>query len=176
MGDIRSLVWLFPVLFILHDFEEIILLKTWLTQNQDSILKRFPNIGARFLPHLAGVSTAAFSLGVVEEFVLICAVCIVSMLTGWYALWLGMLFAFLIHLLVHIVQAITIKRYVPSLATSILFLPVGYFIALLAIRQAPVSFDSLLLYTCFSVIFMFVNLVVIHKGMVVFERFVNRDR
>ncbi len=176
MGDIRSLVWLVPVLFMLHDFEEIILLKTWLTRNHDSLLNRFPKVGERFMPHFEKISTAAFALGVAEEYVLICAVCVVSLLTNWYALWFGMLFAFLIHLLAHIVQAIAIKKYVPSLATSILFLPTGCSIALLAIRQEPVSYGSLLLYTFLSVAVMLVNLVAVHKGMDIFERFVNRNK
>lgn len=175
MGDIRSLVWLFPVLFMLHDFEEIILLKGWLRRNHDGLMKRLPMAAGRLLSHFDEISTAAFSLGVAEEFVLICAICTVSLLTSWYALWFGMMIALLIHLLVHVVQTIAMKQYVPSFATSILFLPVGCCIVLLAFRQSPVPLGTLVLCALIAVVVMVLNLIAVHKWMVSFERLFNHD-
>lgn len=175
MGDIRSLAWLFPVLFMLHDFEEIILLKGWLYRNRDGLIKRFPKAAERLLSHFDGISTAAFSLGVAEEFVLVCTICVVSLLTSWYALWFGMMIAFLIHLFVHILQTIAMKQYVPSFATSILFLPAGYCVVLFAFRQSPVPLGTLVLYALIAVAMMVLNLVAVHKWMGSFERLFNHD-
>ncbi|MDS0527617.1 HXXEE domain-containing protein [Clostridium sp. SHJSY1] len=34
MNDINILLWLFPILFIFHHFEEIILTKSWIHKNR----------------------------------------------------------------------------------------------------------------------------------------------
>ncbi|SES45647.1 HXXEE domain-containing protein [Psychrobacillus sp. OK032] len=31
---IQTLIWLFPILFIFHDFEEIIMLENWINNNR----------------------------------------------------------------------------------------------------------------------------------------------
>lgn len=175
MDDIRSLVWLFPVLFMLHDFEEIILMKRWLNRNRDALSLRFPRLSKRFLSHFDGISTASFTIGVAEEFVLICIVCAVSLLTGWYALWFGMFFAFLFHLLVHIAQSVAVGGYVPALVTSLLFLPPGCYIAFLAVRQATVPFETLLFFALVSVVGMVLNLVAVHRLMESLEDFFGRN-
>jgi hypothetical protein len=41
--DTQSLIWLFPLAFILHDFEEIIFFEPWLNKNAPGILSRLQN-------------------------------------------------------------------------------------------------------------------------------------
>ena len=31
--DVQTLIWLFPIMFILHDFEEIIMVERWMKRN-----------------------------------------------------------------------------------------------------------------------------------------------
>jgi hypothetical protein len=60
------LVTLFPLIFMFHDFEEIIFMKSWLVKNSDYLQNRFPVFSKQILK-LNGISTSAFALGVAEE-------------------------------------------------------------------------------------------------------------
>ena len=36
----ESIMWLFPIFFMIHDFEEIIFAKSWLEKNNDHCFRR----------------------------------------------------------------------------------------------------------------------------------------
>lgn len=40
--DLQMLIWLFPIFFIVHDFEEIIMIEKWLSHHDKEIENRFP--------------------------------------------------------------------------------------------------------------------------------------
>jgi len=42
MFDFSIIVWLFLIVFMLHEFEEIIFLKPWVGKNSAYLSKRFP--------------------------------------------------------------------------------------------------------------------------------------
>ena len=42
MDHIVLLICLFPVVFMLHDFEEIIMQQRWMERNADELSRRFP--------------------------------------------------------------------------------------------------------------------------------------
>lgn len=69
-----------------------------------------PKIGATVKKMYEPYSTEGMALAVFEELVLCIGICIFSILTGRYQLWLGLFIAFIIHLLMHIVQATAYKR------------------------------------------------------------------
>jgi hypothetical protein len=102
--NLNSLIAVFPVVFMFHDFEEIIFFKTWLTKNSDFLKEKFPEISRRILPHLEKLSTAAFSLAVAEEFILISIITFTSIWLKNYFLWFAIFIAFSLHLVAHIIQ------------------------------------------------------------------------
>lgn len=67
MKELFMIIWLFPILFMIHDFEEIIIIKSWQQKNKEYIENRLQ----KFVPFNFKASTAAFSIGVAEEFVII---------------------------------------------------------------------------------------------------------
>ena len=72
------------------------------------------------------MTTEAFALAVYEELIILMGVCALVELTKaqWaMGIWYGGLIGFTVHLVIHIFQSIAIRRYIPSLATSILTLP-----------------------------------------------------
>jgi len=117
-------IWLFPILFIAHDMEEIIGMRMWVVRNGDSISRRFPKTALIF----NNFSTEGFALAVAEEFALILIICCLALseIRICELIWLGTFIAFTLHLVVHIGQAIVIRKYIPSLATSIIMLPICY--------------------------------------------------
>lgn len=117
---VDSIMWLLPVVFMVHDFEEIVMFKHWFANEGPALRHRFPRLAARVLPHMERLSTAAFALAVAEEFVLLSLFTLIAVEFGLYSLWASMLLGFFIHLLVHIGQFLVYRRYVPVILTSVL--------------------------------------------------------
>ena len=80
MNNIQVIIWLFPMLFIFHDFEEIIFMKAWINKNKAYLLKKFPGLPQKLLSHLDNITTSSFFLGVAEEFIIISIITIISSL------------------------------------------------------------------------------------------------
>jgi len=172
MSDIKVLVWLFPVIFIFHDFEEIIFMQPWISRNSLYLSKRFPALSKRVLPHFGKITTASFAAGVAEEFLLISVITVVSYLTDWYSLWIGLFIAFTIHLVIHCLQALAVGKYVPSIVTSVICLPLCVYIIKYSIILFPVY--TIVLYSVLGLVIMAVNLIAVHRGMDVFSRWLSR--
>lgn len=62
----RDYVWLFPIIFIFHDMEEVIGFGIWLKSNKKILGEKYP----RILNTYKDFSTEGFSLAVFEELVL----------------------------------------------------------------------------------------------------------
>ena len=98
---IETIVWLLPVVFMIHDFEEIIMIPLWLEKNREEVLSRFPKLGNRILAQFGKLSGTGFIVAVLEEFVFI------SLLT-------------LLHLFLHVGQFLVFRKYIPAIVTSVL--------------------------------------------------------
>ena len=128
MFDMKILLWLFPILFIFHDLEEIIFIEWWITGNQSELAKRFPVISKKLLPHFENIKTASFAIGVAEEFLIILIITTISYATGLYGPWIGIFMVFFVHLFIHILQAAVLGKYIPALITSLVCLPPCFYI------------------------------------------------
>ncbi len=118
MEKYSILVWLLPIVFMIHDFEEIIFFKPWISKNRDYLTAKFPKISKRFLPRMEILSTSAFALAVAEEFILLSLITAGSVIFENYFLWLAAFMGFFVHLLVHLGQWIMLRRYIPAILTT----------------------------------------------------------
>lgn len=168
----ESLLWLFPILFMLHDFEEILLMQAWIARNKGALRHKFPALAGRMLPHFEGLTTASFALGVAEEFALLCVITGAAAVLQSYALWLGLLVAFTVHLVMHCVQGLLLRGYVPALATSVLCLPVC--VDMLRSILPLFSWKVVAGYTALGLLLMVANLALVHRCMVPFGRWLER--
>ncbi|MDC9367331.1 HXXEE domain-containing protein, partial [Clostridioides difficile] len=117
-------IWLFPLLFIFHDMEEIIGFGIWLKKNKSMLDKKYPFISKVY----ENYSTEGMAFAVFEEFIFCIIFCILTVITEnqyVYLLWLGSFIAYTLHLVIHIGQSIIIRKYIPSLITSIICLPIS---------------------------------------------------
>lgn len=174
MDDIKVMVWLFPILFIFHDFEEIIFMEWWINKNRHYLCERFPTLSKRLLPHFHNITTSSFALGVAEEFILISIITIVSYLTNWYMLWVGLFIAFTLHLVIHCFQALIVRKYVPSIITSLICLPICIYIINHIVKLFQLNIITL--YSILALIIMVINLGIIHKGMNIFSRWLIQSK
>lgn len=168
MNDIKIVVWLFPILFIFHDFEEIIFMQSWISKYRHYLCERFPTLSKRLLPHFDNITTSSFAFGVAEEFILISIITIVSYVTNWYILWVGFFIVFTLHLVIHCLQSLIVRKYVPAVITSIICLPICIYILKNIVKLFQL--DNVVLYSILALIIIVVNLVFIHKGMDIFSK------
>jgi len=168
MNNIQVIIWFFPMLFIFHDFEEIIFMQLWISKNRHYLSERFPKLSKKFLPHFDNITTASFTIGVAEIFILISIITVISYVMNWYGLWAGLFIAFTLHLVVHCVQTLILRKYVPAIVTSIICLPICIYIIKYIVQL--LTLGEVVLYSIFGLIVMVINLVVIHKFMDVFSK------
>ena len=166
------IIWLFPILFMFHDFEEIIFMRAWINKNKSDLCERFPVLSKKLLPHFDNITTSSFALGVAEEFILISVITIVTYMTHWYDLWIGTFIAFTLHLLIHCVQVIIVRKYLPVIVTSVICLPICIYIIIQVIQITTIN--SIILYSILSFIMMIINIGVIHKFMNIFGKWIAR--
>ncbi|CAH2713045.1 hypothetical protein BACCIP111895_00178 [Neobacillus rhizosphaerae] len=172
MNNIQVIIWLFPILFIIHDFEEIIFMRAWISKNKSYLCDRFPTLSKKLLHHFDHITTSAFALGVAEEFILISIITVVSYMTNWYSLWIGSFIAFTLHLLIHCLQALVVRKYIPSIVTSVICLPICIYIIKQIIQIS--TLNTITLYSILCFIIMVINIGFIHKVMAIFSKWIVR--
>ena len=122
--SILYLVLPFPLLFLVHEAEEIMVQHRWLSVHRESLERKLPRL--RFLiAYLSRLNTKAFLVAALEEFAVLLMVTCYVLVGGAFAMpiWSALFMAFSIHLLIHAGQAIVVKGYVPGLVTSFLLCP-----------------------------------------------------
>lgn len=162
---IETIIWLLPAVFMIHDFEEIVMMRAWVQRNRAQLSRRLP----RFLPHFESLSTASFALAVAEEFLLLVLITVLAVELGWVLLWMCTLLAFGVHLVVHVGQWLAFRRYVPTVITSALALL--YCIPAFFAVQARYRFGAgeLLLTTLLVLVALVINLLLVHRAAARFE-------
>lgn len=166
---IETLMWLLPIVFMIHDFEEIIMFKPWLGANRAILEKRFPKWAARILSGHDKISTSSFAFAVAEEFFILSALTLIAVEFELYPFWAGMMLGFFVHLLAHVGQFAIYRGYIPVILTS---LPSGIYclIALhdLNIHQ-PLDWNQVTLWTLVFVVIIGANLALALGMAVKFE-------
>lgn len=124
IGKLQILVVLLPIIFMIHDFEEIIMFRSWLDKNKNELDSRFPKISF-FLEkrNYFKLSTSAFAIAVLEEFIIISLITVLSLAYNNYYIWFAIFQAYTIHIILHIIQWLIYGKYVPVIITSFLTLP-----------------------------------------------------
>lgn len=112
-------MWLFVVVFMLHEFEEIIMLEAWLKKHAHTFHGLAGKAVTVFQKKQNRLSTASFTLIVAFEFVGLSCLVGYCVQTGDVELWTAALFAFQWHIIVHLLQFLVVRRYTPALITSV---------------------------------------------------------
>lgn len=123
--DFQTLIWLFPIMFVFHDLEEIIMLERWLNKNSDKVYNKLPKkIADRVINHFS-MSTAQFSVAVLIIFLFVSSSTYLanqymnSGPLGNIYLFTIMITIFFLHTFTHIGQSIILKSITPGVITSI---------------------------------------------------------
>lgn len=167
MESFDLIIYLLPIVFMLHEFEEIIFLRPWLKRNKAWIIEKYPRL-SKPLVGISDLSSAAFTLIVAEEFILVSLATIAALTFDAYYPWLAILLTFSLHAAVHLAQGLALRRHVPVIATSILAL--AYSSWGIVISSELFSTGEMLLCLLLGTIFMAANLWAMHRIAAVFDR------
>ena len=171
-------VWMLPILFILHDFEEMIVMPLWKIRHHQKLatLKK---------PYFGSVTQgSAFAVGVLEEFIILNLghlfdyhkflfgneFIILLFISGFCQithnnlLYLSFVIAYTSHFIIHYIMCLLFRGYVPGVVTVTLELP----IVLLIIFHYWPSDSSLLSaisYILVAISIAYINLFIMHLIM-----------
>lgn len=151
--DLLTLIWLFPVVFIFHDFEEIIMMEKWVKQNTGNISEKLPPRLARRVLRQFSLSTAQFAAAVVVIFLF---VSLSTFMAGQYVnegAFLGNIYlftvlqlVFFIHVFTHVGQSILFRCVTPGVITSVLFvLPYSTIMLRELLNQELITWHTILI-------------------------------
>jgi hypothetical protein len=174
MNTLNVLIWLFPVLFMIHDFEEIIVVGVW--KEKYAALISSMNKDDRKAPFSDYISADSFSCAVAEEFILFSAAALIGVLWGNYIAWFGFFFGVFFHFLIHVYLSVKFGHYVPGLVTSIPFFLISCWIIWKAIHLMPYSAATLLITAVVGFAVSITNLIWLHKLMPVFYNWLQKYR
>lgn len=154
----QEIIWMFPILFIVHDMEEIIGFGLWLKRNIKLLDEKYPKISNKYKPY----STEGMAAAVMEELVICLVICIITRFTECYGLWLGSFIAYTLHLIIHMGQSIVIKKYIPAVITSIICLPISVWFIAISISALSYSIVQVLIFSLMGIVLIAGNLKVAH--------------
>lgn len=149
----KEYAWLFPLIFIFHDMEEIIGFGIWLKKNKQFLQEKYPWAIAPY----KNFSTEGFSLAVFEELIICILFSLIVVITEnpiISYLWLGGFIGCTFHFVLHIGQAIVMRKYIPAVITSVICLPISVWIIYKCFLQIS---EPLL----FPIIFIVVGIIVV---------------
>jgi hypothetical protein len=168
----HTLIWLFPIAFIFHDFEELLFLPPWLKKNAPDIRDRIPVWLVRHLDSMSQRSNGAFATAVCFPFILAALSSFLAVEHQSYGFFLLAGAMFFVHGFGHLFQTLLLRRYVPGVFTSLLFvIPYGLFLFARLLGEGIVGWTGLLVYcVAGAVLFLPFIVAVLKLGEIVYAR------
>ncbi|MFJ6208798.1 HXXEE domain-containing protein [Lysinibacillus sp. NPDC092081] len=131
--ELHNALWLFVIIFMLHDFEEIITVENW-SQKTNHLIKNTNNNLKLLIWKFWNINSHSFAKRDVFIFLVTSSIVFLKVQfidNNWTAiLFISFLCFVLLHNLIHIIQTIILKTYTPGLYTAI-FLVTPYSVYLL---------------------------------------------
>ncbi len=175
IAKINFLIALFPVIFMIHDFEEIIMFEPWLTKNREILKKRFPLIERFFAKQgFFELSTSAFAVAVCYEFLLLSLITFTSLYFQSFNWWFAIFMAYFLHLFLHLIQWVILKKYIPVLLTTILTMPYCFYTAIVFWDTTTMSLSESIVWILVGVLLLVIGVYSALALAIKFEKWKNR--
>ena len=115
-----SLLWLFPILFMFHDFEEILTVEKWVKTKGEVVFNQLPPFAQKTFRSSFQMNTIYFAKDVFWIYLTIVIVTAFTVFFEIYLLFLILLHVFFIHVFTHVGQTIYFRVYTPGVVTAII--------------------------------------------------------
>lgn len=123
MNTMGFFVWVLPVLFLVHEFEEIFMIEAWYERRKEKISKIWPQKKPFGLDHAGPFLSASISIGIFSEFIVVVLICLLCVIFENYYAWYGLFAGFLLHLpVLHGMVTSKFKGYSPGVVTGAIVL------------------------------------------------------
>lgn len=121
MNTMSFLLWMLPILFMIHEFEEIIMIEVWHDRYKEKINRLWPKRKPFGLDHVAPYLTPTINIGILIQFIPLLLICFLCAIIDNYYLWYGYIIGFLIMgTFLHVRDFIFFKGYTPGIITTAL--------------------------------------------------------
>ena len=166
MNTMNFIVWILPVIFMLHDFEEIIMAEVWSIRYKSKISSLWVKWKPFGLNYIHNFQTPTFSIAVGVEFLGFTLISLFSIVFQSFFLWYGAFLGLILHyVLIHMLLCIKFKGYVPGVFTSIIFLFPSIWILVEANKILHYGIGIILLACLLGIVLTFIFFQVLHKLM-----------
>ena len=153
---------LLPIVFMIHEFEEILFFKIWLHKDKEYLHKKFPKIGPKIYFQYSAFTTSGFVFAIAEEFLLMIILTFIAIIFQREYLWFTVFMGFSIHLIIHIFQWLIYRKYLPIIITSILVLPYCFYGFMIFLRENELNILWIIISSIIGIIAVLLNLRFIH--------------
>ena len=158
--EIYKLSFMAIVLFMIHEFEEIIFIKKFIEKNK--IVKHMKN--ELFLKKKENYpSTETISLMIAEEFIISSILLFIASEFNIYEIVLSLFIVYIVHLLPHIYDALRYRKFSPGSRTSFIIFPLGILIIWNVILNKEINLVIFILCVIVIGFLMILNLIFLHK-------------
>jgi len=144
--SVHSLIWLFLAAFMLHDFEEIIRIEPWFRKHAEELAGKIP---ARFrdtFVSLSRMTSSQFAMAVCVEFIVFIPVTFLAAEKGFILPFLGFNAIILLHVFMHIAQAVYVRKLVPGVVTAVaITLPYSVYLFYRLLKESVISMSDILI-------------------------------
>ena len=158
--EIYKLSFIAIVLFMIHEFEEIIFIKKFIKKNK--VVKDMKN--ELFVKKKESYpSTETTSLMIAEEFIILSTLLSIASEFRMYEIVLSLFIVYIAHLVPHIYDALRYRKFSPGSRTSFIIFPLGILIIWNVILNKEINFVIFILCVIIIGFLMILNLIFLHK-------------
>jgi len=116
-------VWLMPIIFMVHEFEEIFMVEAWASRHKEKIHAIWPTKKPFGLDYAGPYLTATIAIGIFYEFLFAILISVLCAILNNYYVWFGFWISYTFHLFFpHLWVTIKFKGYLPGIITGVITL------------------------------------------------------
>lgn len=158
--EIYKLSFIMIVLFMIHEFEEIIFVKKFIEKNK--VVKDMKN--ELFVKKKESYqSTETTSLMIAQEFIILSTLLFIASEFRMYEIVLSLFIVYIAHLVTHIYDALRYRKFSPGSRTSFIIFPLGILIIWNVILNKEINLVIFILCVIIIGFLMILNLIFLHK-------------
>ena len=158
--EIYKLSFITIVLFMIHEFKEIIFIKKFIEKNK--VVKDMKN--ELFVKKKESYpSTETTSLMIAEEFIILSTLLFIASEFRMYEIVLSLFIVYIAHLVPHIYDALRYRKFSPGSRTSFIIFPLGILIIWNVILNKEINLVIFILCVIIIGFLMILNLIFLHK-------------
>ena len=158
--EIYKLSFIAIVLFMIHEFEEIIFIKKFIEKNK--VVKDMKN--ELFMKKKESYpSTETTSLMIAQEFIILSTLLFIASEFRMYEIVLSLFIVYIAHLVPHMYDALRYRKFSPGSRTSFIIFPLGILTIWNVILNKEINLIILILCVIIIGFLMILNLLFLHK-------------